>query len=451
MISSPFLSKSSYETAHQSEEYPSNFYHKPGSACQKMDTSVLESAVHSWLAEGGWWRLHPPREAEDYREKNSSPQQLESYTKMTSTASFNISGRLIGNINLGPLSTIFTPPPSCLRHLYLERTVTPPIMATFLDLVPTDTFPTLGWPTQTECYPPGYQAASSAFRASHGDNAVTFGGYFSPAACPEGYTSACTEDILLTSSGEQIALCCPRCVMPHLIALVAPLTIAYSGYRCWPLKGSCISQFTTNDTVTFIFAGRVVAEEHISGSSRISSGSTFTWYTNSATAAPIQVRRAPSDTVGWVVGPTIKEPSQLSTANIESALTIPSIGPAIYLSVGIPLTLIILGLVFFFHRASRARRKAIAELSRLDIGVVEKAELAGECVMPHESGGIMRAELDGIEAVDVVGGHGTTAELETPIAELEAPFPELEGAVSPAASKLAEQLPTEDTVPAPLN
>lgn len=226
--------------------------------------------------------------------------------------------------------------------------------------------------------------------------------------------------------------------------------ISYSGYRCWALKGSCIARLTTDYTVTFVSASSIVTERRLPETYRRSSGSTFIWYTNSALAAPIQVRRAASDTVSWTVGPTTTELPQSSGTNIKYSKVMPPIGPAIYLSVGIPLALIILAFVFFFYRASIARRKATAELARLDIGIVEKAELAGECVMPHESGGIMRVELDGIEAIDVVGGHGTTAELETPIAELAAPFPELEGTASPPAPEVAEQLPTEATLPAPL-
>lgn len=152
------------------------------------------------------------------------------HTTMTSTASFNISGRLFGNINLGPLTTIFTPPSSCLTDLFLPGSDAPLDVTlvhptgTFIQLVPTGTYPLLGWPTQTECYPSGYQAASSMFRSSQGTLPVAFGGYFSPAACPSGYTSACPEEVLLSSAGEEIAVCCPRYESCYVIWIQLPLT-----------------------------------------------------------------------------------------------------------------------------------------------------------------------------------------------------------------------------------
>ncbi|KAL0639004.1 hypothetical protein Q9L58_001885 [Maublancomyces gigas] len=351
---------------------------------------------------------------------------------MTSTASFNRSGLVSGNINLGSLITTFTPPATCLSHLYLEGSDAPVLSATFQDLVPTGTFPTLGWPTQTECYPPGYQAASSAFRASEEATAATFGGYFSPGVCPAGYTSACTKDIRFTSAGDQIALCCPY------------------GYQCWVSIGSCVSEFTTDNMVTFVSASSgTVTEMRLPRSFLRPSGSTFTSYINSALAAQIQVRWAASDPAGNTFSPTMPPVPGITVS--PTALPVPSpmpaIGPAIYMSVGIPGALIILACVFFFIRVSRKRKNAAGELSRLDTSIAEKAELTGECVLPQESGGIMRVELDAIEPVRVVGGPGRTFELETPIAELAAPFPELEGEASSVAPEVAEQLSTEATSP----
>lgn len=312
---------------------------------------------------------------------------------------------------------------------------------TYLNLVPTVTFPTMGWPTQTECYPPGFQAASSVFNAFAGATSATFGGYFSPGACPARYTSACTADILFTSAGEQIALCCPRYPIRRLSCLVLRLTAFCSGYRCWALKGSCVSEFSKDNTVTFVSTSVVVGELGLPRLIHLTSSGTVTSYINSALAVPIQVRWAASDlaslntTVPLALNTTVPSPGHM-----------PAIGPAIYLSVGIPSVLIILTCVFFFIRIHRARKKAAAELSRLDIGMVEKAELGGECVLPQESGGIMRLELDAIVAVDVAGIPARTAELEAPIAELPAPFPELEAATSSAAAQVAEVLSTEATL-----
>lgn len=182
--------------------------------------------------------------------------------------------------------------------------------------------------------------------------------------------------------------------------------------------------------MTFVSTSVIVGILGLPRSIHMTSGGTVTSYINSALAVPIQVRWAASDLAS--LNTTVPSPGHM-----------PAIGPAIYLSVGIPSVLIILTCVFFFIRIHRARKKAAAELSRLDIGMVEKAELGGECVLPQESGGIMRLELDAIVAVGVAGIPASTAELEAPIAELPAPFPELEAAASSATAQVAEVLSAE--------
>lgn len=224
----------------------------------------------------------------------------------------------------------------------------------------------------------------------------------------------------------------------RFICLVPQLTLSCSGYQCWVPIGSCVSEFTTDNMVTFVSArSGTVTEIRLPRSFLGPSGSTFTSYINSALAAQIQVRRAASDPVGNTVSPTI----------LPVPKDMPPIGPEIYLSVGIPGALIILACVCFFILVSKKRKEAVRQLSRLDTGVAEKAELTGECVLPQESGGIMRVELDAIEPVRVVGGPGATFELGTPIAELAAPFPELEGATFSVAPEVSEQVLTDTTSP----
>lgn len=234
----------------------------------------------------------------------------------------------------------------------------------------------------------------------------------------------------------------------------------------------CISAFTSDTPVTYLDTSPYrVTEKILSRSYSVTSGSTVITYVNSALADQIQVRWAASDSVDWPVGPTtfrspvgptavdsmvsstlkpsppLPPPPELTSGFPAIPTTpMPPIGPGIYLSVGIPGALIIMAFLFFFVRLRKARKKAAAEFSRRDIEMVDKAELGGEPVLPQESGGIMRIELDAI-----MGGPGRTAELEVPIAELAAPFPELEGSCAVAAPEVDGPLLTQAPLPLSTN
>lgn len=193
---------------------------------------------------------------------------------------------------------------------------------------------------------------------------------------------------------------------------------------------TCISECTSVTTVTYVYPPSRVTELLLQRSDLITSRSTVISYVKSAVAEQIQVRWAASDSVS----PTF-------SMGAAPVISMPPIGPGIYLSVGIPGVLIIMAFLFFFIHLRRARKQAAAELSRRDIEMVDKAELGGEPVLPQESGGIMLVELD-----TIVGGPGRTAELEGPIAELAAPFPEMEGSTAAGAPQVAGPLPTEASV-----
>jgi hypothetical protein len=76
-----------------------------------------------------------------------------------------------------PLTTTFTPSPSCLSDYYT-----------------TNSFISLGPPSTSACLPPGWQLTSQ---------------YFSPGLCPSGYVIACLTTDTLGSLTETRATCCP--------------------------------------------------------------------------------------------------------------------------------------------------------------------------------------------------------------------------------------------------
>lgn len=92
-----------------------------------------------------------------------------------------------------PLTTIFTPSPSCLSEVYeYNKTYT------FLG----DTVATFQWnylgsassPSSTQCFPPGWDSTSQ---------------YFSPGLCPSGYTVNSTTLNIIGSITETQGMCCP--------------------------------------------------------------------------------------------------------------------------------------------------------------------------------------------------------------------------------------------------
>lgn len=179
--------------------------------------------------------------------------------------------------------------------------------------------------------------------------------------------------------------------------------------------GSCISLFTAATHGTYVSPGPGrVTSWFLDASYIVSSGTSWSTSVMSALAAPVQVRRAASDSIAWPADPTV--PHSALPVPAPPPIDMPLIGPEIYLSVSVLIALVLLGVGFYLIRARRAKKKAAMNGAGVEMGVLEKAELGGECVVPHESGGSTRVELDTIEAVR---GVGVVAELEVPIAELE--------------------------------
>lgn len=95
---------------------------------------------------------------------------------------------IIMTTNLGPLTTIFTPPASCLS------TITSASLAGF--------FVGHFSAGNENCYPPS--TTTNYFATSY---------FYSPGICPSGYSAACTWPSSAFSAATTASLCCPMYVL----------------------------------------------------------------------------------------------------------------------------------------------------------------------------------------------------------------------------------------------
>ncbi|ORY07009.1 hypothetical protein BCR34DRAFT_570920 [Clohesyomyces aquaticus] len=170
-------------------------------------------------------------------------------------------------VNLGPLPTAVSFPASCTNTLY-------DLKHTYLGL--NEFVPTAGCALK-ECCPSGkYYTEDWAWYTS----------YFSPAVCPQDYTSCpgpISPIILSTAPGETVSFCCPR------------------GYGCpmlSPFYGACGSGLSSRTTTLLVLDDL----NHQSSLSSRSYYSTDQNFQNWAVAYPIQVRMggSPTDTTSAI-------------------------------------------------------------------------------------------------------------------------------------------------------
>ncbi|KAL4892919.1 hypothetical protein BDV59DRAFT_178965 [Aspergillus ambiguus] len=100
------------------------------------------------------------------------------------------------SITIPPLTTTFTPAPSCLSDYYVWN-ATEGGSCIVGGSTQTCKFNSLGPPSTSDCLPPGYEPVTTA--------------YFSPGLCPSGYNTACSEVVSVGTLTETRATCCPRC------------------------------------------------------------------------------------------------------------------------------------------------------------------------------------------------------------------------------------------------
>src|SRR5690606_33680528 len=96
-------------------------------------------------------------------------------------------------VNVGPLTTVFTPGPVCFKALTAPYTPRPNSGIASLFRGHWD-----GFDDASSCYPEG----TTAFDFIHNY-------YYSPAVCPSGLTAACSFTGVSFSSGVHASLCCP--------------------------------------------------------------------------------------------------------------------------------------------------------------------------------------------------------------------------------------------------
>jgi len=98
------------------------------------------------------------------------------------------------NLNLGPLTTIFTPPASCLD--VVTSGAGPPFSSTYSLFVghfgPYEI-------AQKICYPEGAATINFAYTNY----------YYSPGYCPSGYSTACAFTAASFAASVTASLCCP--------------------------------------------------------------------------------------------------------------------------------------------------------------------------------------------------------------------------------------------------
>jgi hypothetical protein len=94
-------------------------------------------------------------------------------------------------MDLGALTTVFTPPSSCLASSALWWIYTG-----------YNVYQLQGPPDLQNCFPPSYVPNSTA--------------YYSPGVCPSGYTTACTSFNTVGTVTDTLYTCCPTYVS-HLL------------------------------------------------------------------------------------------------------------------------------------------------------------------------------------------------------------------------------------------
>ena len=124
-----------------------------------------------------------------YDQERSSP--LLDHYKMSATQSTKATEII------GPLTTAFSPAPGCLNQLF-RYTKTELNCAGKSAYSPCEWLH-LGNISDTGCVPPGFIVA---------DDEEFF---YSPGACPAGYSTACADVVNTGTEYQTIATCCPKC------------------------------------------------------------------------------------------------------------------------------------------------------------------------------------------------------------------------------------------------
>ncbi|KAF9894069.1 hypothetical protein FE257_009042 [Aspergillus nanangensis] len=201
-------------------------------------------------------------------------------------------------IAIGPLTSTFTPPGSCLTDIY--RYAVPTLQCKSGTTTNTCHYKHLGPISATDCYPSGFTANPTA----------TY--YYSPGVCPSGYSIACSNVVSIGATSETRATCCP------------------SSFQCqtdtnapvpWVKTDSCTRTFA--DTSTYIVTS--VGDD-------TQATTIITTSAGGMNAYGLQVRFQEAD---FITGGLSSSPASVSASPTStSALSSPSPSPSSSLSTG---------------------------------------------------------------------------------------------------------------------
>ncbi|KAF2680103.1 hypothetical protein K458DRAFT_421909 [Lentithecium fluviatile CBS 122367] len=240
-------------------------------------------------------------------------------------------------MDLGPLTTYFTPSPSCIARDNLWRIGT----KVSGNNVGYDLF---GGPSTSACLPSGYNPALTA--------------YFSPGRCPSGYTAATSTVARVASITETAQICCPTGVSLGAEFRTAP-RLDYP----WMDTLICGMEYTENKvlTVTISEPGGIPSKAPISIKSK--GGAVFAYgiqvkfqegdFDNKTTPTPTtefpSVSASSEDS-----GPTTSSTEDNASGGGDGLSTRASVG--IGVSVGLLALASVIGGVYFLLRARKGKR-----------------------------------------------------------------------------------------------
>lgn len=226
---------------------------------------------------------------------------------------------------LGPLTTIFTPPSSCISSM----------SDVFMQILTTSAFDGLLYgPLNTICFPNSYQDIRNV--------------YYSPGLfCPVGYETACIS----FDSTDTVVTCCPT-----------SFTCNYETLFSWEYTLGCSSPFAAfSRVITVISSGTILSTTLLTGgvgalnalSVAIRFQSTdLVSSTTSTTQQPSYYTETPSPSYR----PSTPEPTGPGSSNAGGGL---SAGAGVGIGIGTTIGLLALigaiGLAFFFGRRSSQR------------------------------------------------------------------------------------------------
>jgi hypothetical protein len=278
-----------------------------------------------------------------------------------------------------PLTTTFTPSPSCLSDYY--------------------TFSSgelsLGPPQTSDCLPSGWKPTSQ---------------YFSPGLCPSGYTIACSTVVSIDTLTETQATCCPTSYI--CAPLGWPSQVCSRTFAGWGTPATIMVTSSAN-SITTIFPFVPQAYESANG-----------YGAANAYGILIAFQSTTTTTQPPMTYPTSSLPLPISTSPTNSPAPSQPLTPGDKAGIGISVTLVILGLfaclAFFILRHRRLSNRQ--HLSELQAGQYkerphELQEMRGEpelygsnLVLANSGGGTQGFEVEA--GVLYGGGERQVVELQ---------------------------------------